>query len=189
MTALERQRLYAFFSRLWVKEADPAFLEVLAGPLGVEVLGASTAAQARSEALDEDFAHLTIVDLVPYETFFQRDDAQIEAGGANPVATFLQKYGFEVDLGSARSLAPDHLGIELEVMSVLCRHEHEAREAGNEPLASAARRTQREFLVQHLLAWAPTYLFAARRNARTATYRDGAEATLQFICGDLEGLS
>lgn len=185
MTAGERQRLYAFFSRLWVKEPDAEFRAVLDGPLGHELLGGAP----RTEDLDEDFAHLTIVNLVPYESFFRREDGLIEAGGANPAAAFLQKYGLEVDLASARSLAPDHLGIELEVLSELCRHEQEALEHENAPLAAAARRTQREFLVEHVLTWAPTYLFAARRNARTTTYRQGALATLQFLCADLEALS
>ncbi|MBL8913054.1 MAG: hypothetical protein JNM17_20330, partial [Archangium sp.] len=69
MTAAERQRLYAFFSRLWVKEPDADFLGVLRGPLGRELLEVEPDA-----ALDEDFAHLTVVNLAPYESFFRRED-------------------------------------------------------------------------------------------------------------------
>lgn len=185
MTALERQRLYAFFSRLWVKEPDAEFRATLAGPLGHELLGGAP----QLEALDEDFTHLTVVNLVPYESFYRREDGQIEAGGANPAAAFLQRHGLEVELANARSLAPDHLGIELEVLSVLCRHEQEALEHENGRLALAARRAQRQFLAEHVLTWAPTYLFAAMRNAHTTTYRQGAEATLQFLCSDFEALS
>lgn len=184
MTALERQRLYAFFSRLWVLEVDPVFLEQLRGPFGKALLDAST-----YEGLAEDFAHLTIVNLVPYESFYRREDGMIEAGAANPAVEFFKKYGFEVDLGAARSLAPDHLGIELELLAAMCQAEHEAQLHGNAPAVSAVRRAQREFLADHVLTWAPTYLFAVQRNARTEVYGKGADATLQFLCADFEALS
>ena len=193
-----RQRLYAFFSRLWVKELDEAFVEVLRGPLGRELLPQFSAsadekllapAEQRQAAFDADFAHLTVVNLVPYEAFYRREDGMLEAGAVNPVSVFLRKYGFEVDLASARSLAPDHLGIELELMSVLCGKEQEAVEQGNRPYAGVVRGVEREFLREHLLTWAPVYLFAARRNARTALYCEAAEVTAQFVLGDLEALS
>jgi len=47
---------------------------------------------------------------------------------------------------------------------------------------------ERDFLEQHLLTWAPVYLFAARRNARTTLYRDAADATLQFLHADFGAL-
>lgn len=185
MTPDARAQLYAFFSRLWVKEVDPAFRATLLGPLGQAVLPDVDL----SAELDADFAHLTIVNLAPYESFFRRDDGQVEAGAVNPVVEFMKKYGFEADLGAARALAPDHLGIELELMAVLCSKEHEALAVGNAPYAGVVRGVQREFLVKHLLAWCPMFFFAARRTARTDFYRQAAEATLQFLCGDLEALS
>lgn len=193
-----RRRLYAFFSRLWVKELDDAFVEVLRGPLGRELLPrfAESAdakllapAEQRQATFDADFAHLTVVNLVPYESFYRREDGLLEAGAVNPVAVFSRKYGFEVDLASARSLAPDHLGIELEFLSVLCAKEQEAAEQGNRPYAGVVRGVERDFLREHLLAWAPVYLFAARRNAKTVLYREAAEVTAQFVLGDLEALS
>lgn len=198
MTPAQRQRLYAVLSRLWVKELDADAVAVLRGELGRQLLPAFTAspevqalddADRRAATFDADFTHLTVVNLVPYESFFRRDDGLLEAGAVNPVATFLQRYGFEVDLAAARSLAPDHLGIELEVMSVLCEREAAAFAADNGPAGRAVRRVQREFLVQHLLTWAPVYLFAAVRNARTALYREAAEATLQFLFTDHEALA
>ncbi len=198
MTPLERHRLYAFFSRLWVKELDAAFLATLDGPLGRELLprfsAGDEAALLRDEpkrvaTFDADFAHLTVVNLVPYGSFFLRDDAQLEAGAQNPVATWLREYGFEVDLIAARSLAPDHLGIELEVMAELSRREQESLDAENRPAAGALRKLQREFLEQHLLPWAPMYLFAAQRNARSSLYREAAEAVLQFVLSDHEALA
>lgn len=197
MTPDQRHRLYALLSRIWVKELDEDAVAVLRGSLGRELFPAFSASKEaealtdpdrRAAAFDADFTHLTVVNLVPYESFFRRDDGMLEAGAVNPVATFLQRYGFEVDLAAARSLAPDHLGIELEVMSVLCAREAEAFAADNGPAGRAVRRVQREFLEQHTLTWAPMYLFAAVRNARTLLYREAAEATLQFLFADHEAL-
>ena len=38
----------------------------------------------------------------------------------------------------------------------------------------------------HLLAWAPLFLFAAQRTARTLLYREAADATLQLLLTDSE---
>jgi TorA maturation chaperone TorD len=110
--------------------------------------------------------------VVPYESFYRRDDAMVESGAANPLSSFLTKYGFEADLGTARSLSPDHLGIELELMATLCQ---------DEAARTEARRVQRELLEEHLLGWAPIYLLAVKRNAHTALYRDGAEGLLHLL--------
>ena len=110
----------------------------------------------------------------------------IESGGANPLATFLTKYGFEADLAAARSLSPDHLGIELELMAVLCGKEADAE---TPEVARQVRRVELELLTEHLLSWAPVYLIAAKRNARTTLYGEGADALLHFLHQDHEALS
>ncbi len=198
MDPASRARLYGFFSRLFIREVDPRFAEILAGPLGRELLPSfsespefsalSAGAEART-LFDSDFAHLTIVNLVPYESFFRRDDGMIESGAENPVAIFYRSYGFEADLEAGRALSPDHLGIELEFMSALCEREALARAEGQEAYAATIRGIQGEFLGSHLLRWAPVYLLAARRNARTMLYRDGADALLHFLLSDHEELS
>ncbi len=194
MNPSARARLYAFCSRLFVKELDDAFVEVLRGEQGQTLLPAFsrsaefdwlTPEERRVATFDADFAHLTMVDVVPYESFYRRDDAMIEAGGANPLATFLTKYGFEADLAVARSLSPDHLGIELELMATLC--EREAASTGDD--VEIVRRVERELLTDHLLAWAPVYLLAVKRNARTELYRDGADAVLHLLHQHHEELS
>lgn len=190
-----RARLYTFFSRLWVKELDDTFVEVLRGEQGRAVLPAFasspevdllTPAARREATFDVDFAHLTMVNVVPYESFYRREDAMIESGSANPLATFLTKYGFEADLAAARSLSPDHLGIELELMAVLCGKEADAERA---EVARQVRRVELELLTEHLLSWAPVYLLAAKRNARTTLYGEGADALLHFLHQDHEALS
>ncbi len=193
MLARERQQLYAFFSRLFVRELDPAFLEVLVGPLGRSLLPelfegeagiAGFGGEGQAAIYDADFVHLTVVDGVPYASFYQRQDGMIEAGAANPLVGFLEQYGFEVDLGAARALSPDHLGVELEVMAVLCGKEAEAEPSE----APQIRAVQRAFLAEQLLGWAPVYLNLVQRLAYTRLYAVGAAAALEFLLSDHEAL-
>lgn len=195
--ASRRAGLYAFFSRLFVAEVDDALAAALRGELGRALLPAFSASdeaahldgEARRERFDPDYARVALVDLVPYESFFRRDDGQIEAGAQGEVARFYARYGFEADLGAARVLSPDHLGVELEFVSALCRREADAEAEENADYAARIRAIEHEFLTGHLLAWAPVYLQAVRRNAWTSLYRDGAEGVLDLLLADREGLA
>ena len=197
MKARARSGLYAFFSRIFVRELDDAAVEALSGPLGRELLpelqGSDEPALARDPerrvaVLDTDFVSLTIVNLVPSESFYRRNDAMVEGGVTNPVAQFLKSYGFETDLAQARALAPDHVGIELEMMAILCAHEAEAAERPDAAYAAHIRGVQRSFLREHLLAWAPMYFFAVERCAHTTLYREAARVAMRFIASDYEAL-
>ncbi|MBI4819423.1 MAG: molecular chaperone TorD family protein [Deltaproteobacteria bacterium] len=192
MEAKARRELYAFFSRLFVKEVDQDFLATIQGPLGSALLPEailelnSLSASKLQAWLDADFTHLTIVNLAPYESFFRRDDGKIEAGAVNPVVEFYRRHGFEADLGAARSISPDHLGIELELMAELCDQEAAAHDP---EYAKCIREVESAFLREHLLAWAPIYFLTAMRNARSVLYREGSEAALEFMLEDYERLA
>ncbi len=194
MEPAARARLYAFLSRLFAREIDDGFAQVLAGEQGRAVLPAFSRSaecdalfpvERRQAIFDTDFANVTMVNAVPYESFYRREDAMIESGAVNPLSTFLRAYGFEADLEIARSLSADHLGIELELMAILCRKEAES--SGDEALS--ARAVQRKLLEEHLLAWAPIYLLAVKRTARTELYRDGADAVLHLLHQHHEALA
>lgn len=200
LTAVEiasrRAGLYGFFSRLFVAEVDDALAAALGGELGRAMLPAFAEGgeaplldrATRRERFDPDYTRIAVVDLVPYESFYRRDDRQIEAGAQSPVARFYARYGFEADLAAARVLSPDHLGVELEFVSVLCRREADAEAGGDIGYAARIREIQRAFLAEHLLVWAPIYLLAVRRNAWTSLYREGAEGALDLLLADHEGL-
>lgn len=195
--ATSRHRLYAFFSRLFVREIDDAFADVLRGDFVKALLPDFAASdegpllsnpEARARHLDADFVNLTVVSVVPYESFYRRDDAMVESGRANPLADFLTRWGFEVDLAAARSLSMDHVGIELELMAVLAQKEAQAEAVGDAASLSQVRSIEKAFLAEHLLTWAPLYFLAVARNAKSALYRDGADAALHFLLSDQEAL-
>lgn len=197
MTPAERANLYAFFSRLWVRELDAPARALVAGPLGQALLPdfAASEEHAVMEAgdndtcvatFDSDFVHITVVNVVPYASFYRSEKGLVESGGVNPLAQFYEQCGFEVDLGAARALAPDHIGIVLEVLSRLCHAEAEA--AGQALYAAQIRSLQHTLLAEHVLDWAPMYLHAARRCAHTRLYAEAAEVTLEFLASHLQHL-
>jgi TorA maturation chaperone TorD len=197
MDAQGRANLYGFFSRLFVRELDAEAAALLAGPVGQELLPQATAAgevalaaepAARRAVLDPDYTHVTVVNVVPYASFYLREDAMVEGGGQNPAAEFLRRYGFEVELGAARALAPDHLGILLEGMALLCGHEAEVAARPDPEYAALIRGVERTFLQDHLLSWAPVYLFAVERCAHTTLYREAAQVLMDLLGSDHEAL-
>lgn len=94
------------------------------------------------------------------------------------LAAFYRAFGLEVADGAAER--PDHIGMELEFMSVLAAKEAYARthEATDERCA-LCREAQKRFLREHLGRWAPAF---ARRLARVAT--DDALAALADFTRD-----
>jgi DMSO reductase family type II enzyme chaperone len=81
------------------------------------------------------------------------------------LAAFYRAFGLEVSDGAAER--PDHIGMELEFMSVLAAKEAYAHVHGEaDGRCALCRDAQKKFLREHLGRWAPAF---ARRLARTAT--------------------
>ena len=142
-----------------------------------------------AEYFNPDFVNLSILHLIPYETFYTRDDQMVETGGANPVTDIYSAYDFMVDYESARSVSSDHIGIELEFMHHLANAELKALEDGDSNAVAELREVQHNFLNKHLLQWAPMYLINMKYESRTPLYYDGAEMALEFILSDNEYLT
>ena len=140
------------------------------------------------EYFNPDFVNLSLLHLIPYETFYTREDQKIETGGANPVTDMYSAYDFMVDFEVARVVSTDHIGIELEFMHHLCKAELKALEEKDMEAVKALQEVQREFLNKHLLQWAPMYLISMKFEARTPLYYDVADMALEFILSDNEYL-
>ncbi len=129
-----------------------------------------------------------------------------QLGGLRPLcppfeAAYLDPSGFErgalaVDVERAYARAgvtvspgelPDHVGLELEFVSLLCGEEAEAWRALDEARALERLRLQVSFLDEHLLRW----LLAFVRGVHAAASEDSfytrlAEATRAFVVHDRE---
>lgn len=193
---IARSNIYALLSRILLQEMDEALLETLQNDPTVleffphwdewEPRKKLTNKEIIEEHLNPDFVNLSILHLVPYETFYTREDQMIETGGANPVTDFYSAYDFLVDYEVARVVSSDHIGIELEFMHHLCEAQRKAMEENDEEAIEELKNVQHKFLTTHLLKWAPMYLINMKYEARTPLYYDAAETALEFILSDNE---
>ncbi len=199
MIAQNRSAMYGLLSRIFLLEMDPDTLARLEKMENFQDLFPNyfewEERQKRSryklinEVLNVDFADVAVLHLIPYETFYTREDGMIESGGANPVLQVYNDYGYRVDYEKARVVSADHIGVELEFMRLLSDAEARAEEEGNEEAAKQLRGEQKKFLQEHLLQFAPMYLINVAEQARTPFYKDAAKMALEFLLEDYEYLS
>ena len=191
-----RSTLYALTSRLMMTEVDEEFLKSIESNPDILALFPNykdwekrkefSNKILKERYLDVYFTNLSLLHLVPYETFYTRDDQMIESGGDNPILSIYDAFDFKVKLEEARVVSPDHIGVELEFMYMLCDTMKKAYEAKDEDALREFLMVQRGFLKDHLLNWSPMYLINMKRESRTALYHDGAELTLEFMLSDYE---
>ncbi|HSR73606.1 MAG TPA: molecular chaperone TorD family protein [Sulfurovum sp.] len=191
-----RTALYAMISRLMMAEVDCAFLNAIESDESILALfpnyqrwekrSQNSCEKLIGEYYNVDFANLFLLDLIPYESFYTREDQMIESGGDNPVIELYNDYGFRVELDKARVISPDHIGVELEFMYMLCTAQQRAFEADDKEGVCELLEVQKAFLQEHLLEWAPLFLINAKKESRTPLYHDGAELALEFLLSDFE---
>ncbi len=194
-----RRDIYALISRLMITEVDEEFLEII--EKNSEMLNLLPNYKAwgkrkefsnkilKERYYDVDFTNLSLLHLVPYETFYTRDDQMIESGAENPILEIYDALNFTVRLEEARVISGDHIGVELEFMYSLCDTMLKAFEEKDNDAIHEILLIQRGFLKDHLLNWSPMYLINMKKESRTPLYHDGAELTLQFILEDYEYLN
>ena len=191
-----RIALYALISRLMLVEVNEAFLEQIEKDETLLSFFPNYRDWAKRKELSQkelieqyynvDFTNLFLMHLVPYESFYTRDDQMIESGGDNPVIELYNDLDFRVELDAARVVSADHIGVELEFMYMLCMAMKKALDAEDKEGVCELLEVQRAFLKEHLLVWAPMFLINAKRESRTPLYHDGSELTLEFLLSDFE---
>ena len=194
-----RVNIYALLSRVLLQELDTEILKTIKDDDNIlgffptlkewKQLHEVEDTKLLDEYLNPDFVNLSVLHLIPYETFYTREDQMVETGGANPVTDMYSAYNFMVDFEAARVVSSDHIGIELEFMHHLASAELKALESGDSQAVKELQDVQKEFLNKHLLQWAPMYLINMKYEARTPLYYDAAEMALEFILSDNEYLS
>lgn len=194
-----RANIYGLLSRILLQELDPETFKMIKNDKNIldffptlkewKPLTNMEEKKLLDEIINPDFVNLSILHLIPYETFYTREDQMIETGGANPVTDIYSAYDFMVDYEAARTVSSDHIGIEFEFMHHLVNAEIAAFEEGDENAVTELQQVEHEFLNKHLLQWAPMYLINMKYEARTPLYYDGAEMALEFILSDNEYLT
>lgn len=196
---IARSNIYALLSRILLQELDETMVATLSSDETIleflphwknwEQRTTVAPKELLETYLNPDFTNISLLHLVPYETFYTREDQMIETGGANPVTDIYSAYDFMVDYEIARVVSSDHIGIELEFMHHLCEAQKKALEKDDREAVSAFQGVQHAFLHTHLLQWAPMYLINMKYESRTPLYYDTAEMALEFILSDYETLN
>jgi len=196
---LARINLYALISRIMMKEVDEDFMEKFESDEMIlsffpnyqewEKPKELSKKKLLEHFLNVDFTNLFVLHLIPYESFYFREDQMLETGGANPVVQIYNQYDFRVQLDKARAVSPDYIGIELEFMYMLANSEYKALQNGDEKAACEIAKIERDFLRDHLLQWAPMFLQNIKAEAATPFYYDAASLTLEFMLNDYEYLN
>ncbi len=196
---LARVNLYALISRILMKEVDEKFLETFENDEMIlsffpnyqqwEKPKELSKKDLLERFLNVDFTNLFVLHLIPYESFYMRDDQMLETGGDNPVVQIYNEYDFRAQLDVARAVSPDHIGIELEFMYMLANSEYKALENEDYDAACQIAKIERDFLRDHLLQWAPMFLQNVKAEAGTPFYFDAASLALEFMLNDYEYLN
>ena len=191
-----RSNIYALLSRILMQELDNKMLDTIKNDDQIleffpnfktwDALSNLQNSELLEQHLNPDFTNISLLHLIPYETFYTREDQKVETGGANPVTDMYSAYDFIVDYEIARVVSADHIGVEFEFMHHLCEAQIKAMEENDAESVRHLLETQKEFLNKHLLQWAPLYLINAKYESRTPLYYDACEMALEFILSDNE---
>lgn len=193
-----RANIYALLSRILLQEIDVKTLQIIKNDENImdffptfkewSAMKEISESVLLEEHINPDFVNLSLLHLIPYETFYTREDQMIETGGANPVTDMYSAYDFMVDYEVSRTISADHIGVEYEFMHHLAKAELKALEEGDADAVKDLKEIQKDFLNKHLLTWAPMYLINMKYEARTPLYYDAADMALEFILSDNEYL-
>jgi anaerobic sulfite reductase subunit A len=105
----------------------------------------------------------------PYESFYTSPEHLLMQEARDQVRQVYTTSGLALS-GKFRE-PEDHIALELEFMSHLCLRTVAASEAGDLEMTRVQLQSQREFLVDHLLRWAPRFCEDLVRHAATDFYR------------------
>lgn len=196
---IARINIYALISRLTMGEVDEGLLKSIEEDENMisffptyknwDKRKKLSRAELIERYLNVDFTNLFLLHLIPYESFYMREDQMMETGGDNPVQKLFNDFDFRVELDKARVMSADHIGVELEFMYKLCDAELKALEDKDYEAAAEIAKIQYNFLKEHLVEWAPMYLLNVKSEAGTAFYFDLADLATEFILSDFEYLS
>jgi len=197
--ALSRLNIYALISRVLMNEVDEELLKLIEEDKNILAFFPNFQKWERRQSMERkdliekylnvDFTNLFLLHLVPYESFYMREDQMMETGGENPVQQLYNEFDFRVELDTARVMAGDHIGVELEFMFKLCEAEYKALQDGALDVAKQIADIEYDFLKEHLVEWAPMFLLNVKSEAGTPFYFDAADLALEFILSDFESLT
>lgn len=204
-----RQQTYLLFGSLFYHPDDElvAKIAAAAGELGSmdelardfpfhrqwsDLLGtlAGLSGEGASELRQEYVGLFRVSTAAPICPLYESAHLDRKGGQAGWIVAQVQKTYSAGGLGlseMATGESPDHIGLELEFMSLLCEREGEARLDGRGDEVAETLVLEGSFLEQHLGRWLALLEDCIRRTAAEGSlYRQLGSATLAFVAHDRE---
>jgi putative dimethyl sulfoxide reductase chaperone len=113
----------------------------------------------------------------PYGSIYLERNNTLMGETTLAAAACYREAGLEVTLHEP----PDHIAVELEFMHYLACLATRATHDGDRDEAARLAERQRQFLDEHLGAWAPAFCAAVRRGATTLFYQALADCLQAFL--------
>ncbi len=123
----------------------------------------------------------------PFESVYTSEKRLLMQQARDEVLAIYRAFGIDKDPSWREG--EDHIALELEFMGTLCRRTADALRQGDEEAAFNLLETQRNFLGDHVGAWAPLLTVDMRHFAKTDFYRGLACMTDGFLESDGELLA
>lgn len=115
----------------------------------------------------------------PYESLYCENEAGDDSALLLQLTEFYHQAEAAVPAENAERV--DFLGIELDLMRLLCEEENRFLEEGLPDEAGHAANLQQRFLRQHLMVWAPIFCQSFIAQAGTGFYQGVAQLLLGFL--------
>jgi TorA maturation chaperone TorD len=120
----------------------------------------------------------------PYESVY-RGDEQVYSDTTSKVIQNYRDHGLGVN-DDYQGEPPDHIGIELDFMSNLCRMEAKEWEKGDVSKSISLLDAENRFLQEHILTWIYVLCDQIKKYGKTDFYRGLAELTESWVTFDNE---
>lgn len=198
--AKARANLYSMFSRVYLREVDKPFLDLLRRNDIAKTLKESgfkfydeLVSKKEEEFLEElavEFASLFLISpgkkLSPYESVQVGKEAQLGGEAASKVLFFYKKAGFSFP--EEHALLPDHFAVELEFMGHLCDREAAAIDRDDKKESEFQRVLQKEFAMSHLGRWYRQFLGKIEAATEHPFYKEFSLFAKEFLDSEVEYL-
>lgn len=199
--AKERGNIYSLLSRVFMREVDKQFLDILKKRESIDAFRdhgftflEELPGRREGDIIDElavEFASLFLISpgrlLSPYESVQASKEGQLGGEAASKTLFFYKRVGFTTPEGI--SLLPDHFAIELEFMGRLCEREAAALEGNDEHAARSEKELQRGFLKSHIGNWYRPFLSNVEAAAVHPFYKEFSSFAREFLDSEAEYLS
>lgn len=145
----------------------------------VDHLKPPAALEQLQERFADLFGHAVRGKCPPYELEFGKSEVIQRASDLADISGFYAAFGLE--LTSDLSERPDHISVESEFLSVLCRKEACGIENEDRQLAEVVRDAHTQFLKSHLGLWLPAFAQRLRDSDPHGFYGRLAEFAAVFV--------